>query len=333
MRKFFAVIFAILFSVTLMMALLLFNIDQQMFKPETYVSALENANIYQNLPALIIRTITTQATSEQSGMPTFMQNLTEADWTYLIQTLLPPEDLKSLTESLFNQLFAYLNGDTDSVVLPLARLKENLSGENGVGALLHLIRTKPLCTLDDMVQIMFGDLPFCNPTEEVLQLIMPLLQDQLNAAAKVIPDQVTIIQPAPAGNNNLVTGLKVARFIMRTSPMISLAFLFLVTLLAVRTPKGWMRWWGIPFFFAGAIVLAIGLISVPIINLLWLNFVAPYFPTYLPTEITAEAHDVIMAVLRELGKWIMVEAGIITILGLGAWIGSYFVKGKEPLLA
>jgi hypothetical protein len=389
LAKFFAVIFAILFSITLITALLLFNIDQQMFKPETYVSALENANIYQNLPELVSRMIITtstynpcaeapltcenishelsacyeqalgtdrlallrkgseqptesekqailscakkfgnETTSSQTGMPAFMQNLTEADWTYLIQSLLPPEDLKSLTESLFNQLFAYLNGDTDSIVLPLDRLKENLSSESGVDALLHLIRTRPLCTLDDMVQIVFGNLPFCNPSEEVLQLIMPLLQDQLNAAAKAIPDQVTVIPPAPGENNSLVDSLKVARFIMRASPMISLAFLFLVTLLAVRTPKDWMRWWGIPLFFAGIIVLAIGVISIPILNSLWLNFVTPYFPSYLPPEISTTAHDVVMAVLQKLGKWIMVEAGIITILGLGAWIGSFLVKPK-----
>jgi hypothetical protein len=198
-------------------------------------------------------------------------------------------------------------------------------------ALFHLIRTQPICTLDDLLQIMGGYLPFCNPTEEVLQLVMPLLQEQLNAAAKIIPDQVTVIRPAPAGSNGPVTGLRLARFIMRASILIPFVFLFLVTLLAVRTPKGWMQWWGIPLFFAGAITLAVGLVALPILNLLWVNYVVPRFPAYLPGELVSVAHGFVVAVFQEFIKWIIVEAGIITLLGLGAWIGSYFIKNKNRL--
>jgi hypothetical protein len=43
------------------------------------------------------------------------------------------------------------------------------------------------------------------------------------------------------------------------------------------------------------------------------------------------AYDFVIAILREFRKWIMVEAGIIAILGLAAWIGSYFIKGRNEV--
>ncbi|MDP2995161.1 MAG: hypothetical protein Q8N46_08595, partial [Anaerolineales bacterium] len=66
-----------------------------------------------------------------SGMPPFMQTLTAADWQAILTILLPPDDLQTMTESTLDQMFAYLNGETDTVTVPLDKLIERLTGPAG----------------------------------------------------------------------------------------------------------------------------------------------------------------------------------------------------------
>ena len=390
LAKFLAVLSAIAFVITAVAALLLLNTEQRMFKAETYTAALEKQNIYQELPALVSRTIVSAGAfdpcaqnpltcedispelnacykqvlgadrmmvlqggveqpteaeqqsilscvekfrsgtaSTPGGMPPYMQILTTADWEFLVRSILPPQDLQTMAEDFLTQLFAYLNGETDRVSLSLAPLKKNLSSQPGLDALLQLIRSKPDCTLNDLIPIMNGSLPFCNPGEIVLQPIQPLLQEQLNMAANSIPEALIAIPPGQAGSNSPFARLQLARNIMRLSFMVPLVFLLLVTAFAIRSLRGWMQWWGIPLFFTGLITLIICLGTLPMVNLFWGNFIVPRFPAFLPNELVSAAHDIALAILRELGKWIMVEAGVITSLGLGAWIGSYFISNQE----
>lgn len=267
--------------------------------------------------------------SKPGGMPPYMQILTAADWEFLVRAILPPQDLQTMTEDFITQLFAYLNGETDTVSLSLAPLKKNLSSQAGLDALLQLIRSKPDCTLNDLMPIMNGSLPFCNPGDIILQPIQPLIQEQLNMAANSIPETINAIQPGQAGTAIPVAKLQLARSIMRLSFMVPLVFLLLVTAFAIRSLRGWMQWWGIPLFFTGLITLAICLSALPIMNIFWVNFFVPRFPAFLPTELVTAAHDIVVGILREFGKWIMVEAGVITSLGLGAWVGSYFISDQE----
>ena len=59
---------------------------------------------------------------------------------------------------------------------------------------------------------------------------------------------------------NVRAFLKFTRPLMRLSPLLSIVLLLLVTLFGVRSFKGWLRWWGIPFLVVG-ILLGVGVLA------------------------------------------------------------------------
>jgi len=277
-------------------------------------------------------------------MPPFMQNLKASDWETILNTLIPPNELQAMTENVLDQVFAYLNSETDSVSVSLVKLKERLAGQAGKDAIRQLIVAQPPCTEEQLAQMTAGALGseqgmvICNPPDEVLAPMMSELQTQLNSLVTQIPETVMIIRPyapsaltrdsGPLGNDPL-TVVRTVRLGLRLSPLLPLGLLLLVTLFGVRSLKGWMRWWGIPFFFVGAIALIPGIAILPALNWAWANFIAPRIPPYLPTDVISIGHDLASYVLRSLSGQITLQAGILAVIGLAAWIGSSFIKTRR----
>ena len=282
-------------------------------------------------------------TGGPSGMPSFFQNLTAADYQAILTILLPPADLKTMAESTLDQLFAYLNGETDTVTVSLVQLKERLAGQAGTDLIMQLINAQPACTDQELSQINSGvsEGPiFCKPPEDTLPTLVSQFQGQLNSAVTTIPDEATIIKPpspgaVPSGTGPLgadpITTIRMARLIMRLSPLLPLALLLFVTLFAVRSLKSWMRWWGIPIFIAGAIALALGIAALPALNTTWSMFVIPRIPPYIPPDIAGIGQELVRSIVHALAEGIALRAAILLAIGLAAWIGSYFIKTKtEP---
>ncbi|MBU2611697.1 MAG: hypothetical protein KJ606_12250 [Chloroflexi bacterium] len=406
--RFIAAIFAILFVITAVLALLLFNVERQLFNPNLYKRALTEQQIYKHLPGIIgellttsmsynpcaqnplvcedisaeLRACYTQRLGEerytalasgqdqptevekeaiqpcqekygaptengggQGGPPAFMRNLTARDWETIIAILLPPAELKALAENTLDQIFAYLDGKTDSVKIPLSKLKERITGPAGQDAIQQLIIAQPPCTGEQLVQMAAGALGgeggmvFCNPPEEILAIMLPELQSQLGSLATKIPDEAVIIKPytgplgATPGGGPLsadpFTTIRYVRLGLRWSPLLPFAFLLLVTLFGVRSLKGWLRWWGIPIFFAGGITLVLGIALLPAMNWAWNAFVIPKIPPFLPADIGRIGHDLASFILKDLSKQIIIQTTIFIILGLAAWVGSYFIKDRR----
>ncbi|PIZ25910.1 MAG: hypothetical protein COY47_03380 [Chloroflexi bacterium CG_4_10_14_0_8_um_filter_57_5] len=278
---------------------------------------------------------------DQGGMPPFMKNLKASDWEAIINILVPPNELQAITENVLDQVFAYLNGETDSASVSLVKLKSRLAGQAGQDALLQLITAQPPCTDEQLVQMAAGALGgeqgmvICNPPEVVLALLLPELQSQLNALLTEMPDEAIIIKPSsqpvqrgggePLGDDP-ITALRNVRFGSRLSPLLPLGLLMLVTIFGVRSLKGWMRWWGIPFFFAGAIALIPGIAILPALNWAWVNFAAPRIPPIITADIVATGRNLVTYILHYLAEQIAIQSAVLLTVGLAAWIGSYFIK-------
>lgn len=286
----------------------------------------------------------------QGGMPPFMKNLNASDWEAIIRILLPPAELKALTENVLDQVFAYLEGKTDKASVSLVALRERLAGPAGEEAIRQLIAAQPPCTNEQLAQLaasavsgMEGMIS-CAPPEEIIALILPQFQAQLLSLLGKMPDKVVILEPdsqsAPSGNsgplgNDPVSVIRTVRLGLRLSPLLPLGLLMLVTLFGVRSLKGWMRWWGIPFFFAGLIALAPGIALLPLSSLAWNKFVLPRIPPIIPADIINIGRNVVTYIVHDLSEPIVLQAVILLVLGLAAWIGSFFVKAKpaEPAVA
>jgi hypothetical protein len=165
---------------------------------------------------------------------------------------------------------------------------------------------------------------------------MPQLQNQLAALVTQIPDKAMIIKPSsqpaqPGGGplgNDPITVIRTVRLVLRLSPLLPLGLLLLVTLFGVRSLKGWLRWWGIPFFFAGAIALVPGIALLPALNWAWNNFVVPRIPPFLSANVANIGHELATYIIHGLSEQIILQTAILLAVGLAMWVGSCFIKSR-----
>jgi hypothetical protein len=320
-----AVLYAIFFVLTAVSALFLFNLEQRAFNPNTYKDALVGENFYQSLPPLLGQMLAKSAS--ENNMP-FVQQLTSEDWAAIIQTVMPAEQLQAMTEEAITQIFAYLNNETNDPHISLLPLKQKLAGPAGLNAAIHLIHSQPDCTAEQLVQLIasFGQV-LCNPPQDILNLAKPILQAQLNSIAANIPDRISLASAGPQSPR--LRSLRVIRLIMQFSPLIPLAFLFAVTLFAVRTFKGWLKWWGWPFLIAGAIGAILGISGAPYLRLALENFVLHRTQLTIPPELSNVAGAVMDSILREIFRPAGWQALILAGVGLLMLVIAFIISRQE----
>lgn len=274
-----------------------------------------------------------------SGMPFFLQNLTAADWQAILTILLPPETLKTMTESTLDQFFGYLNGTVGSVSVPMLIFKDRLLGPAGKDLFMQFLNSLQPCNEQDLSQLILGmsngGTVLCKPPEDMIPIVTALIPDLLNTIVPMIPDKAFIIKaPAPGapspGNGPFgadpLSTLRTIRLVMRLSFLVPLVFLLLATLFAVRSYISWMRWWGIPFFITGIIGLGLGLSIVPAFNATWTWLIAPRIPVFLPAVLPQTGLELFRSIIHTLSGWFIVPAVVLCVIGLGAWIGSIIIK-------
>ncbi len=276
-----------------------------------------------------------------SGMPAFFQNLKSEDWQAIITILLPPQELRTMTDGVLDQLFAYLNGAADSVFVPLHELKIRLSGDAGTDLIDQLITSQPPCTGQELNQISSPSpqegFILCMPTAALYPNLASQLRGQLNSAIASIPEKAYLIKPqspsaltpggGPLGASPIST-IRTIRWIMRLSPLLPLLLLLGIALFAVRSIKGWLRWWGIPILVSGVIALGLGIFTSPALRVAWNVFIFPRIPPFLPVEMVGIVRDVLLSIIRTVSGWIILQASILLAFGLAAWIGSAFIRSR-----
>ena len=295
-----AVILTVLFVISALIALLMLNVERQAFNPATYERALVNENFYRQFSALMGNLISKNL---GSSAPPFAKQMSVNDWKVLIEGLLPPEQLRSMTEDAITQFFAYLNGEIQTPYLSFAPLKHSLAGPGGVNAALVILRSRPDCTITQLALMVtsFGE-ELCNPPAQALELATPFIQVQLQAAAAAIPDKVELVNTSSTAQQSGLQKLKMIRLGMRLSPLIPLALLFAITLVAVRTFRSWLNWWGWPLLLTGLPGAIIGFGGAPLFRTLMERAVSQRLPVDIPVEVADTLRKVVDSTLREMLK-------------------------------
>jgi len=319
-RKFLAVVCAFLFVITALAALFLFNLERKAFSPETYQQAFANENFYERLPAVLAESLST--TLQAKNLPLSMRGLTTQNWETFLRALLPSAALKSMGDEALDSIFAYLNRKTDSAVLSLAPLKEQMLSEKGTQAVLDLMHTQPECTFQQIAQMTLAilnqqELSLCDPPQAAEGIVRPIIHTQLQIVTAAFPDQVTIASSdAASGKTDPRKRLETARLLMRLSPLAPLTLLLLLTLLTVRKLRDWLRWWGYPFLVTGALAALFAIAAGPLIGAILLQILAARLPVYLPAILLNDSGQLAAAIVGQMLKPVAVAGLILGIAGL-----------------
>ncbi len=272
----------------------------------------------------------------KAGPLAFLGNITTEDWEAIISSLLPPEDIKSMTDQAFDEIIDYLNYKADSAKLSLVTLKQRVAGEAGTQLVLQMMHAQPDCTTEQILAITLAFLnknkiTLCNPPDEVIGIVTPLIQYQLAIVAAGIPDEVTLIR-APASQQNDPRGkLKTIRSLIHISPFIPLGLLFLIMILVIRDVKGWLNWWGMPLLITGILAIVVGLTSTPIISWIVQNKVVKNVPFAMPPIIIESSNDLVREVISQLLKPVIWQGLFLAFAGLVMILLALFLRRRQVL--
>jgi hypothetical protein len=314
-----ASIFAILFIVTTPLAFALYSVEQSVFNADFYTQALDEENMYQRLPVLIADALAASAGSDGPGNPlTLLGNLSGEEWQQYMLALLPPDQLRIMSEDTIVQLVAYLNGESDQVMVSLASLKAYLGSQEGVNAIYGMLKAQPDCTVEQLTAMAMGqqDLMLCNPPETFLIFdLRPIYEQEIRALVSVIPDQMTILI-AGADRAQEIQNLNILRTGMRLSPLLPVACLLLIAIFAVRSLGGWLNWWGYPFLFAGLISMSLSALSGLFASFGFQIFVVPILSNRLPADFLGVFKDLFAAIVHNALQPTLFIAGALALVGL-----------------
>ena len=320
-RKIVAGICAVLFVISGVAALLAFNIEKKAFTAVTYQQAFESQNLYVRMPEILANALHTSIAESANANP-YLKPLTVEDWQATVNSLLPPEELKTLTDDTLNSVVAYVNGNADSAVISLLPLKKHLLSPSGVDVVKQILRVQPACTAEQLLQLglglLKGNVGLCNPPEQLMGLITPLIESQLQVMTVAIPDEVTLISGARSNTpNDPRIKLNRVRALMKTAPFFPLFFLFVISVFAIRNLLDWLKWWGYPFFIIGVLTLLMALFGSPIIDSLVQHAFQSQGLAFMPLVLLPMIQETTNAVTSQILKPVVIEGLIFTLLGLG----------------
>lgn len=318
---------AIVLVVTGVTALLLFNIERQAFSAEAFQQAFERQNLYARMPAILAGALQTSIAQNGDAEP-FLRALSPATLEAGIADLLPPEDLKALSDDTLDSIFSYLNNQTDSVSVSLLPIKSRLAGPAGTELVTRIINAQPDCTLEQLLQMgmgfFSGDIALCKPPAEMMGLITPMLSSQMQFMTTAIPDRVVLV---PAADTTVDPRIRLngARLIMKWSPILPILFLIALTALVVRSLTDWLKWWGYPFLAIGGISAIAALIGSPILGLV-IRGVIQSQAGFLPPILISALGETVSAVSRQILSPVVLQAAILGFAGFGMVVAAFLRK-------
>ena len=337
LEKILAALCAILFILTAVVVLILFNTERRVFESSTYKQAFEEQGLYERMPALLAVALQGMI-AQNSGAYPFLNELSVEDWQSTIASVLPPEELRAVADGALDSTFDYVNNKTDFAVITLVPIKARLTGQTGVDIVTQFLSTQPACTLEQLQQMALGflggSIALCNPPPEAISLVAPLLQSQLGNVAAAIPDQITIIAETDSGTpNDPRAQLQLVRSAVRFSPFFVFLLLVAVAVFGVRSIRDLLVWWGWPLLIAGGSAALIALIGTPLISLLLQFLIQTQGAVLLPPLFASTIAETAGGVARQVLSPVTMQGLIMAVIGLLMVGISFFVRRNPEIIA
>jgi hypothetical protein len=335
--KFIAGVCAILFIITAVVALLFFNIERKAFSSETYKHAFEKQNLYQRMPGILANVLTTVVT-QNPNLPTFVETLTVANWESTISSVLPPQELKVITDEALDSIFDYINRRSDSVVISVIPLKSHLIGPAGLEVVKQILRAQPACTPEQLQAIALGfltggDILLCSPPEDVVALLTPVIESQIQVLTVAVPDQIKLVPNALSGTpNDPRLRLNNVRLVLLLSPLLPVIFLLAILVFAVRDLKGWLNWWGWPLMLSGMGSLLLAWLGSPVVGLIVRGFMQSRGAGLIPPILLSTLQETVSSVTREILDPVAIGGLILAVIGFTMAVAALFVVRRQEVV-
>jgi hypothetical protein len=312
-------LFAVLFVGSTVVAFALYNMERSAFDADLYIRALDEEEVYQRLPQLTAQALSMAAQRpERNGMLSLFRNLSDQEWQSLVTELFPPDVLRNMAADTITQIMAYLNGQTNQVILPLANLKTYLQSPQGVNAVYGMLKAQPDCTAEQLTAMALNQqaLALCNPPDTFMFVnLRPIVETGIKNTIALIPEQVILVSTNGSRAQTL-RDLQALRLFMRLSPIVPLLCLLAITALIVRSLHSWLTWWGYPLLAAGLISMFLGAMSGPMTSVMFRLFIVPALPEALPPDMVSIFQDLAATIIRDAVRPILLVAGIMALVGL-----------------
>jgi hypothetical protein len=329
-----AMVSAVIFGLTLIFSLFAFNIQNQLFNPDVYKRAFSEQNVCARFPGVLSHQIVSSFQSGEEGnlFGLIIGSINPDQLQGIIQAVLPCQTVDKFVDEGIDQIFSQINHATAQQGLSLNALKQSIQ-QNSNTVADEFLKSQPDCTAAQLLQIGANALLgsgdqsstiLCNPPaalREVLSIPMRLMVD---AAIQSLPDQI----PFSSSLGNALKVLRITRAAMSWSILLPILFLGLTTVLAVRSWRSLLRWWGIPLLASGLTALVISLAVSPMIYGLLSAFILPHLPWNLVPEATQLISDVLSTVSEGLVRPIQIQSLVISLIGLVMVIGEKISRPK-----
>ena len=334
--KLLAALCSVLFIITSVSALFLFNIESRAFSSATYKQAFEEQRLYERMPALLASTLQGTISQNPNAYP-FLKELTVEDWQVTITSLLPPEELRALADAALDSTFDYLNNKTDTVIISLMPVKARLVGESGVTVVQQFLQTQPDCTIEQLTQmalgLLGGDIALCNPPPEAMSLVAPFLQSQLQTVTTAFPNEVILVAEPESGTpNDPRLRLHMVRSAIRFSPFFALLLFLAIAIFAVTSIRALLIWWGWPLLITGVISAGIALVGSPIIGPLLQFLIETQGAAFLPPLLASTIAETASAVASQMLVPVVIQGCILAALGLLMLGIAFFIRRSDPAI-
>jgi len=335
--KFTAAVCAILFVFAAGAALVLFNAERKLFNERLYAQALDEQNFYERLPAIAAESLasTPKDGESLSAVRSLLAIVPAENWEAALRALLPAEVSKPMTEEALASIFAYLDGENATASVSLAGFKARMSDPASAQAFVDILRIQPDCTLDQLAEMTFSaiagnpKLIFCNPSEDALGLMQPLIQSGLANASAGVPDSITLISEENANGQNALQSLRAARSLMRFSPLIPALLLFFIAAFAPHNWKELFAWLGLPLLLGGIFGAAASASITPIIEQSFTATIMPRLPASMPESLREILRGLVGSALEGLSTPILIQSLVMAGIGIVLLIAAGLVSRSQ----
>lgn len=333
-----AALLGIIFIVVTTMILVALPIEAQIFNPNVYKRAIASQDLYERLPSLLATIPLTESDDPENDA----RYLTSADMEAIFNEVLSPEVTQPLLEEIIDQTLAYYNstGPNARIQVSMVDLKARLEGESGDRIMRQIVSSQPPCTetqnqawrealASDTVEA-----PECSPSPEILDEATPKLGEAFDDMVNSIPDVAdmtpTYIPTPGATSKDPRPTLMVIRWGIKLSPLISMVLMALVTLLVVRSRRGFFGWWGTLFLIVGIAVFLLAALS---------GLMVEWMIGEMVDQLTAQGEtggavmvaflEIVRHVLRGTGIQISILAGLSGVIGVAMVVAAFVVGGGK----